>query len=363
MSTGDDEVTVVRSGSAPPDLSILMPLYRREATVGPAVASVLAQRDVVAEVVISDDHSGDATLDRALDVVNTWQGPHRVVLRRGARRLWRDHWPALVDLASCDVVMQAHDDDISHPARARTMLDIMARTGAVLVGSEADIIDECGALIEESPTTAIGDCRLLTVEEVLTHPRTLIGSRLAWRRSALAPFGRWDTSVSAVAPDRVLSLRGALAGKVAVAYGPLLANRVHRGSWSHALADERSTAAYNFGFAAIRLSLLRVADRDLDRACELGWVGEADERRIRSLLDGNRDTALEQALDAHDELVSAGRLPLWVDKEELALANQGDLVRQLQARAARTRALVGPAGAALRMARAGRRRVRGRRRI
>ena len=331
-----------------------MPLFRCEAYVAEAVESVLAQRGVTAEVVISDDHSGDGTLDRALAVLAAYDGPHRVVVRRGRRRLWRDHMPAMVDLAGCDIVMQAHQDDVSHPDRARTVLDVMARTGAVLVGSEAALIDEGGAVIE-APSAGLGGHRLVSVDEVLSYPVTLIGARLAWRRSALAPFGPFGTSVSAVAPDRVLALRGVLAGPVAIACGPLLDNRRHPGNWSRALADRRSTAAAAFGVALLYLSLLRVFDRDLRRARGLNLLAESEECRIRAQLAVQRVTWLEQALNAHDKLVAGGRLPLWVDTEEMALANRGALMGELRAQAARTKVLAGPARLVVRIARAGRR--------
>lgn len=76
MSTCDDAVTVVR-GRSGTELSFLMPLYRREATVGPAVASVLVQRGVVAEVIISDDHSAADKMER----VKRWERHPKAGLR------------------------------------------------------------------------------------------------------------------------------------------------------------------------------------------------------------------------------------------------------------------------------------------
>ncbi len=349
-----ERVTVIRPGVAPPELSILMPLYRREGYVASAVASVLAQRGVTAEVILSDDNSGDQTLDRALEVVAAYDGPHRVVVRCGKRRLRRDHLPLLVDMASCDVVLQAHDDDIAHPDRARTVLDVMARTGAVLVGSEATVIDELGAVIEE-PAAALGEYHLLSVADVFDYPGTLIGARMAWRRSAFRPFARLDTSTASVSHDRLYALRAALVGPVAVACGPLLAYRRHTGNWSQYSSDARSPAAADFALSLTRLSLLRVIGRDVRRARQLGLISQTDEQAIASLLDEQWETWLEQLLIAHDRLAAAGRTPLWVDDEELTLANRGNLLHQLKARAGWSQQMTGPAGLIWRVARSGRR--------
>lgn len=100
-SIGKDRFVEVHPSDAEPEISILMPLYNQRKYVGAAVASSLAQEGVVAEIVISDDGSEDGTLDKALRVVSAWlkkrRCRHRIVVRAGKNRLWRDHLPLLVD--------------------------------------------------------------------------------------------------------------------------------------------------------------------------------------------------------------------------------------------------------------------------
>ena len=78
-------------GRGDPQLSFLVPVFNQERFVEQALRSVLEQRDVVAEVVVSDDDSRDLTWSKVLDVVRSYRGPHRVVALRQRKTLRRDH--------------------------------------------------------------------------------------------------------------------------------------------------------------------------------------------------------------------------------------------------------------------------------
>ena len=319
-----DKFVVIREGAAAPEVSFLMPLYQQARFVGEAVRSVLRQVEVTAELLLSDDASTDGTLERALETVAATPTPHRVVVRRGSRRLWRDHLSLLVDHASHDIVIQAHGDDVAEPRRGRIVTEVMRETGALLLGSTAATIDERGAIIAP-PATDHQAVRLMKVEDVLRYPTELTGARLAWRREALGVFGCLDSRAAAVCHDRVLPFRAALAGAVVVVNTPLLQRREHPNRASTALVDRRRREAEAFGIALQRLSMLRGLRGDLAHACALGMVSGDGRVQIGTLLDAQEQHWTAQLLDNHDALARAGRVPLWVDDHELRLAWRGEL--------------------------------------
>ena len=304
-----DRFVVIREGAAAPQVSFLMPLYQQERFVGDAVGSVLRQAEVAAEILISDDGSTDGTLERALETVAVTPTPHRVLVRRGSRRLWRDHLALLVDHAACDLVIQAHGDDVAEPRRGCIVTEVMRETGALLLGSTVTTIDERGTVIA-APRTARGSVCFMEVGDVLRYPPELTGTRLAWRRDALGGFGRLDSRAAAVSHDRVLPFRAALAGAVVVVNVSLLQRRRHPDAAGTALADQRRRESGAFGVALSRLSLLRVLRRDLARACVLNMVPDDCRARIGALLDAQERHWTSQLLDNHDALVRAGRVPL-----------------------------------------------------
>ena len=113
------------AGTAP--VSVVVPCYRCADTVGPAVASVAAQRLPPAEVLLVDDCSGDGTLQRLHEVADSYPpGWVRVLsLPRnggpsGARNLgWaqaRQPYVAFLDA-----------DDTWHPEKLAIQMDVLGR--------------------------------------------------------------------------------------------------------------------------------------------------------------------------------------------------------------------------------------------
>ncbi len=318
-----DEFVVIQPGGGNPELSVLMPLYEQERFVAEAVRSVLAQDDVIAEIIVSDDASLDSTFTRAIEALDDAPRQHRIVTRRGTRRLRRDHVAALVDQASCDIVMLAHGDDRSRPTRARTVLEIFGQQDAVLVGSEAITIDEHGRVVGQPPSRTSPIRQYSPTEVVDWSSLVFSGSRLAWRRDRLAGFVRLDSSAAGSGHDVVLTFRAALAGPVFAATTPLVEWRDHAATWSRAIADWRSADAGTVGMAMYWLSALRAMRRDVETAGALRFLDEPTGASLRATLDQAVATREDSLLAAHDQLVSRGQVPLWVDDSELRRAWQG----------------------------------------
>lgn len=317
-----DTFVEVATASDAPRLSILVPLYEQAAFVRQALESVLAQRGVVAEILISDDASTDASFATACEVLREHLArgtAHRILLRRGSRRLWRDHLALLVDTAGCDIVMQAHGDDISHPDRAAMICFVMASAPEIaMVASEAQTIDAHGRALD--PALPIDPQRIaiehMTLPAIIEGHPCLIGFSQAWRRSAMRPFARLETAYTPVAHDRTLALRAALVGEVRLIRAQLVQRRDHPMSGTQLSIFEPDTDG-RFGCALIRLSSLRAMHRDATAAHALGLIDSATHDRILEQIGGLRRSASEAMLDAYHQLCLAGRVPVWLHEQNI----------------------------------------------
>lgn len=333
----DDRWQLVQQGSAEPELSVLVPLYRQQRHVGEALRSVLSQRDVVLDIVVSDDCSPDRTWARAAEVLGSARVPHRIRLRSGAVRRRRDHVASLEAVAHCDPVLLAHGDDIAEPTRARRVLDVFADPSVSVVGSAFTRIDGRGRLIGTGPSAGSGPgMHELGAEDLVGHDPRFAGAMLAWRRSALAPFGPLDSDAAACGHDIVLPFRGALAGTAVAIDEPLVRWRRHRAQWSARLAS-RDAASRHVALALYKASAARVQRRDLDRAQELGLVEPARAAVLRRQLEGRADRLGDEVLDGHDELVRLGRAPAFLTPVELALVDPAVTIRRAMEHLSRRR--------------------------
>ncbi|HYH17066.1 MAG TPA: glycosyltransferase [Azospirillum sp.] len=310
-----------REGDAPPDLSVIMPVRNTAALVGEAVSSVLDQRGCAAEIVISDDHSDDGTLDAVLRVVRGDRGPHTVRVVRPVRRLAIDHVDALARAATCRLLVQAHGDDVSLPDRLTTLLDVHRTTGAALVTSAATLLTASG--IADEPVPFIAESGWLPLETVIrTNPGgALAGARYALDRSVFERFPPLTSAYLPIGHDVLQAFRAALLGGVWLCAAPLIRWRQHDGQWTHALWDTRLPAANDFGFLLNRLGAMRAMGKDLDHAAATGLLPDDRVAAVRAVVNTAASRAFNDLLRLREDLRRLGREPLWVTVEEMARAN------------------------------------------
>jgi glycosyltransferase involved in cell wall biosynthesis len=115
----------IRSGIAP--VSVVIPCYRCEHTIGPAVASVAAQTLRPAEVLLVDDGSGDGTLQQLEAIANHFPSgwikvialPHNAGPSAARNRGWdraQQPWVAFLDA-----------DDTWHPQKLQWQMEAVAK--------------------------------------------------------------------------------------------------------------------------------------------------------------------------------------------------------------------------------------------
>lgn len=319
-----DEFVELNAARGEPQITVIMPIFRQEPYIESAVMSVLKQQGTVAEIVVSDDCSGDATLSLALSAINARLSQHgcdhRILVRRGGERLRRDHVPLLVERAACDLVCQAHGDDLSHPARASILVEIFtARPGTSLIGVEFVTIDARGQpRAQPEPVSRPIPLTRYPMEAIIGCPPELIGAVQAWRRSAVADFGPLTSRVAPVSHDRILPFRAALAGDVCSIRSHLVLRRLHGQMWGNEMQDRSSKEANRFNWALARQAAYRAMQTDLASAVELELVRGGEAAAIGRQLDEAIGYYTGQLLDTFTDLYNQNLRVTWLTESEFA---------------------------------------------
>jgi glycosyltransferase involved in cell wall biosynthesis len=263
--------------AAPIAATVLVIAYRMREMIASSIASALAQT-VACEIVVSDDSSGDGTLEAAREAIAGYVGPHRISVRSTRRNLGLcGHLNELAQIANGDVLVFVSGDDVAYPQRvARLLAEMTAHPNAMVVGSAVDDIDREGRFIARGTR---GNPPLLTQTWFLGRGKmaSVLGASMAVRRSLISGLPPLEGKVE----DTMLSLRAALLGECRCAPEALLGYRLH----DHNLNDWMDHATY--------------------------------EQRSRSLLENYRLIATDQ------ERCVAARPDLPEDRKQLALALAG----------------------------------------
>lgn len=295
-----------------------MPVYQQQAFVADAVQSVLAQRDVAAEIILSDDASRDETFSVArncvLDHLKQQATPHRIILRQGGERLRRDHLPLLLDYASCDVVFQAHGDDTSHRDRARILLRLFNEHAEVtmIACNSTDLQPEEHARVNQFKLVPTFKARPYSMEQILKGDKTLIGFAQAWRRGAQAGFVRLDSNLAPASHDRITAFRAGLAGKVLFVDAPLINRRLHSNSWSANMAAGQNRKSVEFGWSLVRLNAIDVMAGDVLHAGKIGLIDQQNCQRLMARIATLQRACKTKMFQTYRELTRQGMRMNWL---------------------------------------------------
>jgi glycosyltransferase involved in cell wall biosynthesis len=282
MSASAGPASAIPTGSiALPPLSttVLVIAYRMRATIAESIASAFAQT-VACEIVVSDDCSGDGTLEAAQAAVADYVGPHRVSVRSTQRNLGLcGHLTELAQIARGDVLVFLAGDDLAYPQRvARLLAEMEEFPQAMLVGSTVDDIDPHGKLIAarvRGLPTGLGQRWFLRRGKL----KSVLGASMAVRRSLIAEMPPLEGAVE----DTMLTLRATLLGECRCIPEPLLGYRRHDhnlNDWMHD-RSERNFAAYERRHRRV-LGMYRMIAADQER-CVAARPDLPEERRRLAL--------------------------------------------------------------------------------
>lgn len=220
----------VRSDLRPaPRVTLGLITYRQQAFVAQALRGALAQTWSPLEIIVCDDASPDQTYEIACAEARAYNGPHHLSLHRNDRNLGIGNFNRLMELASGELIVIAHGDDLSLPDRVARIVDAWRRTGASMVTSNALVIGEhdnpLGYALRPGSRPPN---RLLDIATRGWNP-SLWGAVLAWHRDVFDLFGPLDPDRSAVTSDWILPFRAASIHGICHVDAPLVRIRQHAG--------------------------------------------------------------------------------------------------------------------------------------
>jgi glycosyltransferase involved in cell wall biosynthesis len=316
-----DNFVVVHQGSAQSEISVVMPVYNCEQFVESAVASVLGQQQVVAEIIISDDASTDNTFARAYNTIINYiknnDLKHTVLLRAGTRRLIRDHLHLLAKNAACDLICQAHGDDISHSVRCKTLVEAFNNKdkNASIIFVSAIVIDHQGKLLWKPENMSLSNIPMAPVEYhkiILAHDEILIGSNMAWRRSSFEKFPQLSTSYCAYGHDRVMAFRSFLLGSCYLLDAPLIARRLHKDNLHKELLSSDHKYINSFNNQLIKLCFFSTIKNDLFFLKENNLIEEVEFNQYSKDIDSNIGQISKVLTQSTSNLLIDGYVNNWV---------------------------------------------------
>jgi len=252
--------------------------YRMSNMIAEAIHSALAQT-VACEIIVSDDCSGDGTLEAAHAAVAGYVGPHRISVRSTSRNLGLcGHLNELAGIARGDVLVFIAGDDVAYPQRVERLLaEMAANPDARVVGSAVDDIDADGKMIAPRVRglPARLDQRWFLRRGKL---QTVLGASMAVRRCLISDL----PALQGMVEDNMLSLRAALFGECRCIPEPLLGYRRHGHNLNDWMFDrsENNYAAYERRnrrvlamYRDIAVDQERCVAACVDLSAERKWLG------------------------------------------------------------------------------------------
>jgi glycosyltransferase involved in cell wall biosynthesis len=322
-----DDFVTVHPGAGQPEISVVMPIYNCEQFVADAVTSVLDQQGPAVEILISDDASTDNTFDVAyrtvVDYISRIGSKHTVRMRAGTVRLQRDHLHLLANTAACDLICQAHGDDISHHLRCAILVRTFNQeaTDASMIFVNVLVINAQGeTVLEPKNSSSLPNIKINPVDysrAINALDEYLIGSNMAWRRSRFEHFPQLTTDYCAYGHDRVMTFRSVMVGGCYMLDTPLLKRRLHKDQWHKELLNFEHRSANVFSYQLIRLSAFSAIKKDL---LFLKENNHLEEDQLKHHL-GNINTLLLQVskflASITSDLVTRGYVNTWVQRPEI----------------------------------------------
>lgn len=296
--------------SAEAECSIVVPIYNGSRFLPDSIPSVLGQDEIICDILISDDCSEDGSLDAVLGWVRRYSGPHSVRVYRTSEPAVSEHTPLLVRASRSNRIIQAHQDDISEPGRARVLAS--ALTGKVkLVTSVARV--RTATNVKEPSAKAIESIREnANFSALLVRGRGVIrGACYGMHRDIFQSFPALSWDYLSHGHDILLYIRAHMIGRYEIIYSPLLTVGEHPEQGWNQLIDRQDPATATFDFALRRLGILRAAQADLDFAHTAGFVDAGRRQTIDKQLNEARQYFVDTLVTNRELAIQRGFRLCW----------------------------------------------------
>ncbi|KAE9630980.1 glycosyltransferase [Parasedimentitalea maritima] len=205
----------------------LLLAYEQEPYVEEAVRSALEQDCEPMQIILSDDASRDGTFARMKEVVEQYEGPHKVLLNRNNTNLGVNaHLKNCLEMCDGNVIIAAAGDDIYYSDRAQRIMEAFEETDPLLVYSHADV-----ANLDGSPAEALyKKATFYSTVDPLAAAKSCslyLGATCAWHRDLYQKYG--PIQFENAHEDLILGFRAALEGRLHFIDAPLLTYRMGAG--------------------------------------------------------------------------------------------------------------------------------------
>ncbi|MFU8945628.1 glycosyltransferase family 2 protein [Mycetocola zhadangensis] len=215
-------------------MSVALCTYNGSAHIGDQLTSILDQRFLPTEIIISDDASTDDTMEIAKRVLGRSKISVRFLRNRSALGVTKNFEQAALAVSG-DIVVLCDQDDVWHPQRLeRALAEFDARPELTLLFTDARMVNAEGEPLGYSLFDALeissADRQAIhsgTGFSTLLRRNVATGATMAFRRSLLdiaAPFPvEW-------VHDEWLTILAAAVGQVDLLEEPLIDYRQHGGN-------------------------------------------------------------------------------------------------------------------------------------
>lgn len=275
MADAKEKIQISRKGNGikmnKPLISYVVTTYNIEKYVEESVKCAFEQTYSPLEIVLSDDCSTDHTFDIMKRMVEEYKGPHKIVLNRNEKNLGitKHMNKAYLELATGEIIVAAHGDDISKPERTeKSFLYLKEHPKVTAVSFSIDAINESGEKLKEH--SAIVDTPHTYKFE---GGGNIPAPSRAFYKKVFTIFGPLNDDCPT--EDELISFRALMLGENAFLPEHMVQYRKHSGS---------SSNPENFVKFPLD-KILKQQDDDMKIGIELGLITEEDRAKKYSVLE------------------------------------------------------------------------------
>lgn len=243
-----------------PLISYVVTAYNIEKFVAKSIQCAFEQTYSPLEIVLSDDCSSDHTFDIMKKMAREYNGPHKIVLNRNEQNLGitKHMNKAYLELATGEIIVAAHGDDISMPARTEKAYEYLNKhSNTTAVSFCIDAINENGEMIKEH-SAGVDRVHIYNFETGGNIPAP---SRCFYKK-VMETFGPLNDDCPT--EDELISFRALLLGENAFLPEHMVQYRKHNGSNSN---------PENFVKFPLE-KILKQQNDDMVKAVEMGLITE-----------------------------------------------------------------------------------------
>ncbi len=248
--------------------------YNQEQFIREAVEGAFGQTYSPLEIILSDDCSQDKTFDIIKEMVDSYKGPHKLVLNRNEKNLGlAGHVNKIIQICEGEIVILAAGDDISMPERAEKSWKLLSENEDCTCISFSTVLFQDGNLVNSlKPQNSCAYSKHSISELIRDCDFHINGAARSFRRSVFKRFGLLNPATPT--EDSTILLRCLLSGPVLQSKERQVYYRIHGGNYY------ASNSKYSINYKKIHDQYMG----DLNEALGLRLVTEEKYQAIKTSL-------------------------------------------------------------------------------